>query len=88
MPILRTRNRTIAVRLSDHEYAELMRLAASRGAHSTSDVARQALAEFLRREGVATAAEPVQERIAQLESEMKKLSRVLATLASVAKDQS
>lgn len=87
MPVFKVRNRMLNVRLSDDEYEELTRLAVAKGAHSTSELARQALAEFMARESQANGNSEVSGRIAQLESEVRRLSRILDTLATVARQQ-
>jgi hypothetical protein len=86
MPVLKPRNRMLNVRLSDEEYDQLMRLAVAKGAHSTSELARRALTEYMARAANQDGAEQVTERIAQLEAEVKKLTRVLGTLATVARE--
>jgi len=87
MPVFKVRNRMLNVRLSDDEYEELVRLAEVKGAHSTSDLARQALAEFMEREANGTTSQEMSTRIAQLEAEVRRLSRILGTLATVAREQ-
>ncbi|MGQ9633394.1 MAG: ribbon-helix-helix protein, CopG family [Bryobacteraceae bacterium] len=87
MPVFKVRNRMLNVRLSDDEYEELTRLAVAKGAHSTSDLARQALAEFVARESQANGSSEVSSRIAQLEAEVRRLSRILDTLAAAARQQ-
>jgi hypothetical protein len=87
MPVFKVRNRMLNVRLSDDEYEELVRLAEVKGAHSTSDLARQALAEFMAREANGGTSQEMSSRIAQLEAEVRRLSRILGTLATVAREQ-
>lgn len=87
MPVLKTRNRMLNVRLNDEEYDELMRLAVAKGAHSTSDLARRALTEFMARETNQENTHQMSERIAQLEAEVKRLTRVLGTLATAAREE-
>lgn len=87
MPVLKTRNRMLNVRLSDEEYDELMRLAVAKGAHSTSDLARRALTEYMARENNQESTHHMSERIAQLEAEVKRLTRVLGTLATAAREE-
>lgn len=85
MPIFKVRNRMLNVRLSEDEYDDLVRLAVAKGAHSTSDLARKALNEYVARETAAGGHPVVDEKVAQLEGEVKRLSRVLNNLAAAAK---
>ncbi len=87
MPILKTRSRVLNVRMGEEEYEQFVRLAVVKGARSTSDLARRALTEFLAKQEEADTGQPVAARIAQLEGEMRRLSRVLNTLASAAKEE-
>jgi len=82
MSVLKVRRRLLNVRLSEDEYEALVRLAIAKGAHSTSDLARTALMEYLEREN---GGQPVHERIAQLEGEIRRLGRAIDALASVAR---
>jgi len=47
MKVLKPRSRMISIRLSEEEYAGLCRLSAEIGAHSLSDLARDAMRMFL-----------------------------------------
>lgn len=47
MKVLKPRSRMISIRLSEEEYAGLCRLSAEIGAHSLSDLARDAMRTFL-----------------------------------------
>lgn len=47
MKVLKPRSRMISIRLSEEEYAGLCRLSAETGAHSLSDLARDAMRKFL-----------------------------------------
>ena len=47
MKVLKPRSRMISIRLSEDEYAGLCRLSAEIGAHSLSDLARDAMRMFL-----------------------------------------
>lgn len=85
MPILKVRNRMLNVRLSEDEYDQLLRLAVSKGAHSTSDLARRALSEYLAREEQGRSDAEVAAKIAQLEGEVRRLSRMLHGLAEAAR---
>jgi hypothetical protein len=48
MKVLKPRSRMISIRLSEEEYDGLCRLSAEIGAHSLSDLARDAMRRFLR----------------------------------------
>ncbi len=81
MGVLKPRNRMISLRLSEEEYCELMEISARLGARSTSDVARAAIFGFLARhdgpEGRLRAAADLDLRVAQLQSEVRRLSHLL-----------
>jgi hypothetical protein len=47
MKVLKPRSRMLSIRLSEEEYAGLCRLSAEIGAHSLSDLARDAMRMFL-----------------------------------------
>ena len=87
MPILKTRRRTVSLRLSEDEYQGLVKMSVTEGAHSTSDLARAALCEFLLRQQSGDGAGRIQQRIELLENEVRRINRVLETFASAAKNQ-
>lgn len=68
------------VRLSEEEYEELRRLAQAKRAHSTSELARQALSEYMARETAACGMSVTSERLAILESELHRMGRMLESL--------
>jgi len=80
MAIFRTRSRMLYVRLSEEEYEELRRLAEAKRAHSTSELARQALSEYVMRETAANGLPLTAERLALLESEVRRMGRMLDSL--------
>ena len=47
MTVLKTRSRTISVRLSEEEYIALRQVCSSAGARSVSDLTREAMRAFL-----------------------------------------
>jgi hypothetical protein len=88
MPVLKTRKRVISLRLSDDEYQQLVKLSVSAGAHSTSDVARAALCDFLARQKSGDRAGRIQQqRIEMLENEVRRINRLLEAIASTGKTQ-
>ena len=87
MPILKTRRRMVSLRLSEDEYQDLVKLSVTEGAHSTSDLARAALSEFLMKERSGDGAGRIPQRVELLENEVRRINRVLETITAAAKTQ-
>jgi hypothetical protein len=90
MAVLNPRYRVVSVRLSEDEYRHLADLCVKRGAHSISDFARIAICNFLRRRNLdndrnAFSEMAVEEKFAQLEEEVRRLSQMLDTKTLAAK---
>jgi len=87
MPVLKPRSRLVSLRLTDEEYQSLVRASRTEGARSTSDLARNAICDFLTRCAPPACESGTQERINQLESELRRIKRMLETITSFAKEQ-
>jgi hypothetical protein len=87
MPILKTRRRMVSLRLSEDEYQDLVKLSVTEGAHSTSDLARAALSEFMMKQRSGEGAGRIPQRVELLENEVRRINRVLETITTVAKTQ-
>ena len=73
----------VSLRLSEVEHQRLIELASIKGAHSTSDLARAAICDYLQRQdnhsGHEGSAEPdLQKKVEELEREVRRLSRLAA----------
>ena len=82
MAVLKPRNRMVSLRLSEDEYRHLSDLCVRRDAHSTSDLARIAICEYLRRHKLdadrrGLSETPLEDKVVQLEEEVRRLSRLL-----------
>ena len=82
MGVLIPRRHMVSLRLTEVEYNDLVELAAAQGAHSTSDLARVAICEFLdkHKEASDNHRGPEAElrlRVVQLQGEIRRLSRQL-----------
>ncbi len=88
MPVLKPRSRLISLRLTDEEYQTLVRASRTEGARSTSDLARSAILDFLTRCTPLVGESDTHERINQIESELRRIKRMLETIAAFAKEQS
>jgi len=87
MPVLNPRSRLISLRLTDDEYQALIRITRAEGARSTSELARNAICSFLTRCDSPARETETPERISQIEAELKRLKRVLETMATLAREQ-
>jgi hypothetical protein len=87
MPILKTRRRMVSLRLSEDEYQDLVKLSVTEGAHSTSDLARAALSEFMMKQRSGDGARRIPQRVELLEDEVRRINRVLETITGAAKTQ-
>jgi predicted transcriptional regulator len=85
MTVLKPKKRMISLRLSDDEYQKLVSQTANDGAHSTSEIARAALSEFLAKSHAPGDVAHLRARIDNLEGEVQRLNHVLETIASAAK---
>jgi hypothetical protein len=84
MAVLIPRTRTIGVRLSEEEYANVSKFCAQNGARSIADLARQAIHIFMsnaNRETAAVSVESARDKhVKRLEEEIAKLSAEMAAL--------
>jgi len=82
--ILVPRQRTIGVRLSEAEYAELERFCVESGARSISDLARIAISRYLNRDteesSLALAVNQNAAQVKELEEKIARLSSEIAVL--------
>jgi len=72
----------VSLRLSEDEYQQLCELCVKRGDHSTSDLARIAICDFLRRhklgaDGHGLSGMALEDKVVQLEEQVQRLSRLL-----------
>lgn len=79
MSVLVPRQRTIGVRLSEAEYAELERFCVQNGARSISDLARIAISRYLNR---ATEESSLILAVSQNAAQVKELEEKIAKLSS------
>ena len=84
MPVFKRRNRVVNFRMSEEEYKNLEQFCISRGARSISEIARSAVCELIDCEGESanfgSAAErmrALQQRVKQLDGEVKRLARLV-----------
>ena len=77
----------MSFRLSEDEYQSLVSRALAEGARSTSDFTRTAICEFLAKNQSPTNGMKIEQRIDHLESEVRRLKRVLETIAPFAKEE-
>ncbi len=84
MPVLKRRNRVVNFRMSEEEYKNLEQFCISRGARSISEIARSAVFELIDGEeesaNFGSAAErmrALQQRVKQLDGEVKRLARLV-----------
>ena len=82
MGVLRPRTKMVSLRLSEDEYQQLVELCSVKGAHSTSDLARTAVCDFLLshddRVGYrGPAAVDLQQRVGALEEKVRHLGRLV-----------
>jgi hypothetical protein len=84
MAVLIPRTRTIGVRLSEEEYADVSEFCAQNGVRSIADLARQAIHIFMLNANQKTAAISVaslrDKHVKRLEEEIAKLSAEMAIL--------
>jgi uncharacterized protein YceH (UPF0502 family) len=71
----------VSLRLSEVEHQRLIELASIKGAHSTSDLARAAICDYLQRQDnhsdhEDSAAVDLQKKVEELEREVRRLSRL------------
>ena len=89
MGVFEPRKRMVSLRLSDEEYQHLVELCGTQGAHSTSDMVRIAVCDFLfshgRLQNRRLRAVDLETKVKQLENELQRLSRMLETDASPAR---
>lgn len=75
---MKRRSKMISVRLSEDEYRDLIALCQERGARSLSDLARDAMNGLLEKgNGRAAEVERLQGRVMELESEVRRLARMV-----------
>ena len=91
MAVLKRRSKMISVRLSDREYQNLKALCAARGSRSLSDLARDAMNGLLENGNGSGSAEVsevsrLNGRMTELESELKRLSKLMETVKRVVPD--
>jgi hypothetical protein len=89
MGVLKPRKRMVSLRLSEDEYQDLLELTARQGAHSTSDLARTAICDFLNTHSGPTGRRgpfnaDLVSKVAQLQGEVRRLGRLLDGKSSVA----
>lgn len=78
MTVMKRRSKMISVRLSEDEYRDLIALCQERGARSLSDLARDAMNGLLEKgNGRAAEVERLQGRVMELESEVRRLARMV-----------
>jgi len=85
MPVLKPRRRLISVRLSDDEFDMLVNASLTKGARSTSDLARMAICQFLGRSQSLGGETQIRERMDRLEVDIRRLDRLFESIASVPK---
>jgi hypothetical protein len=78
----------ISLRLTEEEYDTLVNMSLSEGLHSTSDAARAAVCEYMTDHRPGSDRAEIQRKIEHLESEMRRLSKILEGFATLAKEQS
>jgi hypothetical protein len=90
MTVLSRRNRMISVRLSDEEYAALIRLRTVIGARSISDLARDAMRVFLngaqRPELLDNQTDDFREQLVALNRKIEELAERVASSGTKAKN--
>jgi hypothetical protein len=77
MKVLKPRSRMISIRLSEDEYQRLCRLSVESGAHSLSDLARNAMHSLL---NLSTEKAPLSDAAAEVHDRMKILSHLIEEL--------
>jgi metal-responsive CopG/Arc/MetJ family transcriptional regulator len=77
----------ISLRLSESEYTALVDMTASQGVRSTSELARTAICDYLANHRPGDDRTGMQRRIEELESEVRRLSRILESFATLAKER-
>jgi len=80
------RRRGLSLRLSKDEYQELAKQLLVKGARSASELAREAICQFLAGSQSLTGKAATRHRIDHLEGEARRLSRGLGVIVSFAKE--
>ena len=75
----------ISVRLSDDEFNKFVNASLTKGARSTSDLARMAICQFLGRSQSLGGETQIRERMDRLEGEIRRLDRLVESIASMSK---
>ncbi len=84
MGVLKPRKKMVSLRLSEDEHERLIELCSIKGAHSTSDLARAVICDFLlshdKQSGQeASVAADLREKVEKLEEEVGRLSRLASS---------
>lgn len=83
MTVLDPRTRTIGIRVSEDEYAELERFCTTGGARSISDLARTAIWEFVHRVGRQRSRPNSAERSSKMQMLEQRIERLTVEIASL-----
>ena len=84
MGVLKPRKKMVSLRLAEDEYERLIELCSVEGAHSASDLARTAVCDYLLSHDDnsgygGSAAVDLRQKVAKLEREVRRLSRLAST---------
>jgi hypothetical protein len=84
MGVLKPRKKMVSLRLSEDEHERLIELCSIKGAHSTSDLARAVICDFLlshdKHSGHDGSAEvDLRQKVEKLEEEVRRLGRIVSS---------
>lgn len=78
----------ISLRLTESEYSALINMTTTEGVRGTSELARMAICDYLTNHRPDNGRAEMLQRIADLESEVGRLSRILEGFANLTKERS